>query len=274
MSVVISSELVLGPAPAIPLSYPRILYDDVWRDGTISASSEEEGYAAENVADGLTWDHWRPIDLPAWIEVQLSAGEEVDYALLAAHTIGTAAATVKPQYHNGSAWVDLASEVSPGTDKVLAFLFSAVTASRFRFYFGGQNSPSELPSIGIAMMGKALAMQRGVTLNHAPITLSRRTNVRPNVSEGGQTLGRSILRAGVSTQISFAHLERDWLRDEFEPFIESARVHPFGWVWAPVDYPAEVAFIWTPAGRPDITPVHTGQQEYMSVTFDVEGIVE
>ena len=147
--------------------------------------------------------------------MQLDAGVEVDYGLLV-HTLGSAGATVKPQYYNGSAWVDLTVEVAPGTDRVLAFLFEAVTASRFRFYFSGENSPAELPTVAVAMMGRALAMQRGVTLNHRPITLSRRTVARPQVSEGGRLLGRSIRREGVATEVEFEHIEAAWLREHFK----------------------------------------------------------
>ena len=272
MAVVISSELVLNEAEAaIPLSYPRILYDDVWRAGTVTASTEAAGFEAANVADGLTWDYWRPTALPATIEVECAAAADVDYALLAAHTLGSGECTVQGQYHDGSDWVDLFEAYAPGTDRVLAFLFTQATASRFRFVIDGGET---MPSIGIAMMGKALAMQRGVTLNHRPVTLSRRTVARPQISEGGQLLGRSIAREGVQTEIEFTNLEAGWLRAYFEPFIESARVHPFGWVWHPIGYPAEVALLWTPSGHEDIRPEHSGLPDRMDVAFEVEGIIQ
>lgn len=283
MAVVISSEFVLNEADAaIPLSYPRILYHDVWGGagtesgvgGTISASSEESGYEGEHVADYFTWDYWRPTSLPATVEVQLDAAADVNYALIAGHTLGSTGNSVTPQYHDGSGWVDLADEFSPGTDHVLAFLFESVTASRFRFLVDGSNSPDDMPSIAVAMMGTALAMQRGVTLNHRPVTMSRKTKARPQISETGQTLGRSIEREGVATEIAFENIEADWLRANFDPFIESARVYPFGWVWHPVSYPSEVAFLWTPSGKEDIVPEHAGLQDRMNVAFEVEGIVE
>lgn len=275
MAVVISSEFVLNEAEAaIPLSHPRILYDDIWRTGTISASTEEEGFEAVNVADSLTWDYWRPTALPATLDVQLSAAADVDYALIASHTLGSTGSTVSAQYHDGADWVELFPEYSPGVDKVLAFLFDSVTASRFRFTLDGANSPQDAPSIGIVMMGVALAMQRGVTLNHHPITMQRRTVARPQLSEGGQLLGRSIVRQGVMGNIAFQQLEADWLRAKFDPFVESARVYPFGWVWHPVTYPAEVALLWTPAGKEDIHPEHAGLPDRMNVAFDVDGIVE
>jgi hypothetical protein len=271
MAVVISSELVLNPSEAIPLSYPRILYQDIFREGTITASTEEADAPAENVADGLTWDFWTPTALPATLEVQLGAAADVDYAWLGPHTLGTNEVTVKGEYHDGADWVTMFDEYSPGTDRVVAFLFEQVTASRFRYVFSGLGG---MPSIAIAMMGKALAMQRGVTLNHAPITLQRVTKASPHTSEGGQTLGRSILRQGVKTSIEFENLQTSWLRTYFEPFMESARVYPFGWVWSPVNYPAEVALCWTPAGKEDIRPEHSGLPDRMNVSFDVDGVIE
>lgn len=274
MAVVISNELVLNEAQAaIPLSYPRILYHDIFRDGTIVASSEDDDFPAENVADGLLWDFWKPTTLPATLEVQRDAAVEVDYALLV-HRLGSNECTVSGEYHNGTTWVALFDEYSPGTDRVLAFLFDAVIASRFRFLLDGDNSPAQMPAVKIAMIGKALAMERGVTLNHRPITLSRKTVARPQMSEGGQLLGRSIVREGVQSTIEFEHLQADWLRANFEPFIESARVHPFGWLWHPSGYPAEVAYVWTPAGKEDIRPEHSGLPDRMNVAFDVEGVIE
>lgn len=271
MAVVISGELALSETPATPaLAYPRILYDDIWRAGTITASSEEDGFAAVNIADGFTWDFWRPESLPATIEVGLPNAVDVDYAFIASHTLSSSGCAIVGEYYNGSSWVEMFPEYSPADDKVLAFLFDEVFSNRFRFSIDG----SDIPSIAIGMMGKVLRMQRGVTLNHQPITLSRKTVVRPNVSEGGHTLGRTIRRKGVATQIVFEHLEADWVREFFDPFIESARVYPFGWVWHPVTYPQEAALLWTPAGKEDIRPAHDGLQNRMSVEFDVEGIVE
>lgn len=274
MAVVISGEMVLNEADAeIPLTYPRILYDDIVRTATLTPSTEDVDAPAANVADGLTWDFWTPTAMPATLEIETDAAVDVDYVLLV-HNLGSNEATVLGEYHNGSTWVELFDEHAPGNDRVLAFLFEEVTASRFRLTFSGISSPAQLPSIKIAMMGKALTMMYGVTLNHAPITLSRSTVVRPQLSEGGQLLGRSIRREGVETTLEFAQLEAGWLRQYFEPFIESARVYPFGWVWHPVSYPAEVAFVWTPAGKSDIRPAHDGLQDRLSVSFEVEGVIE
>ena len=128
-----------------------------------------------------------------------------------------------------------------------------------------------MPSIGVAMLGKALAVERKLFRQHVPITFGRRTIIRPQTAEGGQWLGRSIQRDGVATGIAFQNLTSAWVREYFDPFIVSARTYPFGWAWRPEDYPAEVAYVWTVG---DISPVNSGPRDFMSVNFKVEGIVD
>jgi hypothetical protein len=273
MALVISSEFVLAPAVAEPpLSYPRILYDDVWFGSTITATTEDTDAAAANVADGLTWDYWRPTELPASVTATLSVADTVNYALIAAHDFGTNEVAVDLEYYDGS-WHTITSFL-PGTDRVLAVFFDDVIGTAFRLSLSGENSPEQIPSVGIVMMGQALVMERGLILDHRPITYARRTVVRPQISDGGKLLGRSIQRHGVATKLDFQHLTAAWIRNNFEPFILHARTRPFGWVWQPEAYPAEVALLWTPSGSEDIHPEYKGLPTRMNVSFNVEGIVE
>lgn len=271
MALVISSEVVIGTPEEEealqPLSYPRILYHDILRipGTTVVASSESTDFEAENVGDYLTWDFWRPAELPATLTITTPEAETVDYALIAAHTIGSTMTAVKLEYFDGSDWVAL-FETAPGVDNVIVALFDAVTTNQFRLSLAG----SSIPSIGVVMLGRALAMQRKLYQGHGPITLSKRTVKLPNRSEGGQWLGASIRREGVQTSISFAHLTASWVRSKFEPFIESARKYPFGWVWRPEEFPAEVAYVQAIG---DIRPTNSGPRDMMSVTFEVEGLI-
>lgn len=270
-AIVVSSEVVLGepgvgPDAILPLSHPRILYDDINRRGTISGSTQQTGFEAENAADYLTWDFWRPSTLPAELTVTTEEAEPFDYALIAAHTLGTNRNNVTLQYHNGSSWTTI-SALSPGTDRVIVFLFTELFSNRARI----QITEGTVPSIGVFMVGKALAVQRKLYKGHTPITLSKRTVKQPNRSEGGHWLGTSIRREGAATSIAFANLKSDWIRQKFEPFIEAARSYPFGWVWRPDEFPAEVAYVFAPD---DIRVVNSGPRDFMSTSFAVEGILD
>ena len=258
---------------SLSIRNPRILYDDIFRRGTVAADSELGNFVAENVADGLTYDFWKPATQPSRIEVQLSASEQVDCAALV-HTLGTCFCGVKFQYHNGSIWVDLTSQIFPTSDNVLMFFFGQVTASRFGFLISGDNSPVEIPAITVAAAGKALAVERGVTLNHRPITLQRRTTFLNNMSEGGQRLGLSIVREGVETNVAFKYLDVDWYRTYFDPFVDHVRTEPFFMAWSPQDNPEDAAYLWLPPGKEDIRPEHADLQDRFHVAFDVEGIAK
>lgn len=270
MPTVISSSLVLGSSGAgasVPLTHPRILWDDWCRRGTVTASTEAAGYPVENATDYLTYDWWRPSAVPAWIEVEIPLLEPIDACLIAAHTIGSSGCSVKVQIWDGSAWTDASAETLPANDRVIFFLFDEVYATRARIYIQG----GTVPDIGVVMFGKALATQRALYQGHSPINLSRRTTIRPNTSDSGQWLGRSIRRAGVATSITINNQRAGWIRDHFSPFIEAARTYPFGWAWRPQRWPEEVALVWV---NDDIVPQNSGPIDMMTVTMDVEGHIE
>lgn len=266
MSVVISPSLALSATA--PLTHPRIMWDDWCRRGTVAASGSAAGFPFANATDYLTYDFWRPNALPAWIDVEISTSEIFDCVLIGAHTLGTAGATVKVQYHDGADWADVpGAELLPATDRVIMFLFAPVVTDRARIVVTG----STVPSIGVVMFGEALVMQRPFYGGHTPVNFGRVTDIRPNRSEGGQWLGRSIRRAGVATDISFRHLTAPWMREKFEPFMLAARTYPFGFAWRPQQWPDEVALVWT---GEDIRPQNMGIRDFMSVDFSVEGHIE
>lgn len=276
MPLVISGDVVLGETSesldvALGLDHPRILYDDIIRIATsVEASSEQVGFEVENALDYLTWDFWKPTTAPsttpATITVTLDEAAPVDYVLLAAHTLGSTGNSVTISYWDGAAWVVI-DEASPGSDKVLVFLFNEAFSNKYQLKIQG----GSIPSVGVFMLGKALAVERKLYKGHIPITLSKRTVRLPNKSEGGQWLGTSIRREGAGTTITFSNLSSDWVRAKLEPFIEAARTYPFGWVWRPEDFPAEVAYCTT---TDDIRPLNSGPRDKMSVSFSVDGILE
>ena len=269
MPIIIGSGIVLGePAGVLPLDHPRIMYDDIVNAATLTPSTEETGFEAVNIADYLTWDFWKPTALPATLEIESLAAADVDYALIAAHNLGTVGASISIDYWDGAAWVEIVSEVSPGNDSVLAFLFTSVTSNKFRLNVSGG---ATMPSVGVFMLGTALAVERKLYKQHTPITLGRRTLIRPQSSEAGQWLGRSIQRDGVATTITFNNLTSAWVRASLDPFIVAARTRAFGWAWRPADYPAEVAYCQAVG---DINPVNSGPRDFMSVSFKVEGLVD
>lgn len=270
MPIVISDALVLaGVVDDIPLTHARILFDDIFglSDTTLVASSEATGFPKENAADYLTFDSWQPTAMPATLEAQAGAAHAIDYVMIAAHSLGTVGAGVKPQYWDGAAWVDLAIEVAPGTDRVLLFLFEEVTASRVRIRATGSG---DMPNLGVVMAGKALAMERGQTIQHTPIPYARKTTFSINTSEAGQFLGRSVRRQGIELPLRFDNLTKAWVDTNFEPFVTHHQNKGFfGVAPAPVDDPNDVAYGTCAV---DIHPAHEDLPDRLNVEFTMMGM--
>jgi len=252
------------------LKHARIGYQTYARTLIPTASSEAEGFPAIAARNDDTYEYWRPTEVPAWWQVDLGEARSINYVGIAAHNIGSVGARVTVQHSSdGSTWDDAndasvaPSSVAPTTDGAMLFLFPAVSARYWRLYV-----EDVIPTIGVVFIGGILAMQRGFYVGHSPVTLSRQTVIRPTVSERGQWLGRSVIRSGLKTSVSWKNLTATWYRENFDPFVSSARSYPFFFAWRPSEFPAELAYASCDS---DIAPDNSGPKSYMSVGFTLSG---
>lgn len=266
MSVIITSGLVLNAA--VPLTHARIGYDSIGllSGASVTASSETTDFPEEAPLNPLTWDRWKPASVPATWEIDAGTGVSCDFCGIAAHSMGTNGNTVTVQYHDGSTWQDI-DDAMPGDDNPMMFLFEAVTAQRWRISITGGSAPY----VGVVYFGAALAMQRAIYGGHSPGALSRKTALLPNRSEGGEWVGRSVIRRGVSATFDWKNLTASWYRENFDPFVAAAIERPFFIAWRPETFPAEVMYA---SADSDISPSNQGQRDLMSVSFQATGYVE
>src|SRR5690606_5562359 len=152
----------------------------------------------------------------------------------------------------------------PVDNRPIVHLFEPVRSSRFRVLVTG----TEAPEIGVISIGKALVMPHAIYQGHTPISLARETVIRPNVSERGQFLGRSIIRSGARGSWTWDRLPADWYRRYFDPFVEAARSVPFFILWRPETFPHEAAYVWTLS---DIHPSNS-RRDWLTVTVEAEGL--
>jgi len=280
MALVISGALALGTAAATAsLKYPRIGYTNRCRESicTVSTSTEETDAEGDSVINGLTWDFWQPTAVPGIVAFTFSEAITADYCGVAGHTLTETGNSVELQYWDAgaspAAWVSLGSVV-PGSEtgnKTIMFLFDSVSSAIWRLIVSG-GTTTTMPVLGVVNIGVALVLERMIYGGHTPITLSKNTTIRPNKSEGGQFLGRSIIRQGASTTINLDNITAAWVRSDLYPFMESSRTYPFFFAWRPTaTYADEVAYCWT---KSDIKVSNKGQANLMSTSFSVDAIVE
>lgn len=265
MALVIQS----GFSPARPLTQARIGHATITRGGTLSASGEQVGFEADAALNPLTYEFWKPDALPATWRIDAGSAVSVDYFGIAAHTMGTDGASVKPQFSdNDSVWNDITGVAAhaPADDGPILFLFAAESHRYWRIEVTGSTEPS----IGVVFIGAALAMTRPIYGGHSPLDLSRKTVIRPHQSERGQFLGRSVVRSGFGTDFAWNHLTPTFYRTEFDPFVEDARCFPFFIGWRPSTFTDSVGYVWT---AQDIQPSNMGiGQGLMQVAMSVQGL--
>ena len=240
-----------------------------WRDVTngVSASSAASDSPASSALTWQTYERWRPTSSPATLTATFDA-TPIDYIGIAAHTLSEAD-SVTFEVRVGGVW----SEVLPGViegmeaadNEAIMLLVErreGCTGVRVSFSYSG-----EAPTVGKISAGLALTMFRPFYGGHSPAMLSRNTRKQPNVSEGGEWLGASIIRQGRSTSVAWDHIPAKWYRLYFDKFVHHARSHPFFFAWNPSRFPDCIYAMATD----DVQPANMGIRDLMSVSMAIKG---
>lgn len=245
-----------------PLKFARVGYHNP--GGTVVASTAAVDYPASAALNENTFEFWKPTAVPANWRKDFGAAIAVNYCGIAAHNLASVGASVKVQYSTDDAvWNDASGTHTPTDDSDTLMLFPVITARYWRILI-----TTAIPTIAHIRFGEILAMPRGFYVGHSPLTMSRETVIRPAVSEGGQWLGRSILRSGYVGAVEWKNLSAWWYRQYFEPFVKEARSHPFFFAWRPYEFLSEISYVWC---NEDIVPTNAGPRDFMSVGFQMRG---
>lgn len=258
-------KIQTGFDPVIPLTHSRIGYDTFTITGSASASSSQALFPASAPLNSMTYEYWRPNTIPATWTLDAGSSKLANYFGIAAHSLGSSGCTITiASSPDNTTWTDIDS-LTPTDDSPIMFLFAGVTARYWRLSVGGGSAPS----IGVIYVGPVLEMMRPCFAGLSPINLSRVTVIRPNKSEGGQWLGRSVIRSGSTMSVTYNNLDGTWYRTNFDPFVESAIYAPFFFAWRPEGFPDAVGYA---SVDKDITPKNSNMRGLMSVSFAMVGL--
>lgn len=258
-------KIKTGFNPAIPLSHSRIGHQTFTRTGgSATASTSATGYPASAPLNPLTYEFWRPTAMPATWTFDAGLTVSVNYIGIAAHTFKTNGCTVTIQGSaNNSTWVTIDS-LTPSDNSPIMFLFPPTSYRYWRLSISGS-----VCSVGVVYIGTTLDMIRPCYGGLTPISLSRDSVIRPNRSEGGQWLGRTVIRSGSSMKVGYTNLTNSWVRTSFKNFINDAVLYPFFFGWRPDNYRDDVGYV---SVNDDIKPSNMGRNSLMQVSFDMTGL--
>lgn len=279
MSVVISNSLTLTPTASgggiVDGNNPIIGYDNLVTAANISATTQEAGSPASNMANPSTALRWRALigssAADQFIRIDVATVEQIDYVGIARHNFGSAQIAVSVEgMANADAspetWIEIVQETIPANDQplILRFAPAAYAAVRMRLQPG-----IVAPTAAVVYVGKLLVLQRRVSVGHTPINYGRASKVINARSESGNFLGRIVLNETTKTAVSLQNLTPDWYRSYFDPFVTAGRENPFFWAWRPTDYPAECGYAWL---TDDPVPTNQRSNGMMQVSFEMGGI--
>ncbi len=203
--------------------------------------------------------------------MDLLRGKECDVFCIAGHNFGPSAGKISFEHDSNEddtfAEIDNLTDISDNSP--IMFLFAPVTSARWRVTV----SRTILPEIAVVQVGKALQMQRPIHQGVRPFETNRSVQMRGNLSEGGEWLGRSTIRGYLEGSLSFSRLTPAWVRsnlDGVNGFIQAAEREPFFVAWRPDTY-AEAHYVWT-SGR-IAGPTFSQSPNLMSWAIPTQGLL-
>lgn len=281
-------SVYLGPnfTSATPLTHARIGYQNVITLAT--ATNAMPGFIALATLTPQTFERWMPSASPATITFTFPE-RAINYIGIGAHTLSLADSVELEILKDGS-WIPqpLTLSGSKSASLILDFinqqysvegtisdsddahliLLTPTFCQGFRLIITYSGTE---PSIAYVSAGNVLEMERPFYRGHTPAQLTADIVSRPNVSEGGEWLGRSLIRQGRSTSMQWNNLSPQWYRNNFDQFRIHAQSGTFFVAWNPGQYGTDVLYAHT---DDDIRPTHAGFRDKLSVSMNVKGYLQ
>lgn len=218
--------------------YPKIIYDNRFKDATPVASSTATGnYNVLNLRDWRAYTWWKPSSLPATVTVDCGSAKSADYLWVWGHDLYSNGCTLelRGSTDNFGASDVLVATKTPTNNKPFLMLFNAVSYRYWRVRITGATAPS----LAIVAAGVALDVLSGIRQGFDP--LSRSIKGQANRTQGGFPMGRVIYYEDWSEDLQFELLTWAWLRATWLPAWDAhLKSDPFGFVWDPLGHPDEI----------------------------------
>lgn len=216
--------------------------------GVVSASAADAGFPETNATSWLiTGGGWKATANPEInLSLTLPAAENLNSYALFKHNLGTlGGVTVKLQHSDdGLTWTDfIGSAKVPGDDKAIFFIGTGITKLFWRLNFTGLVVGDTL-IIGQAFVGNALRMFSPPETGFTPPELALNNQYISSRADGGDYLGRSLIRRGSQMQFNNSIVHKDWIRDNWQVVMRAIEKTPFYYAWDNVNFPVEVAYCY------------------------------
>lgn len=275
MAIITSGAYALSSLSEDDADFPIVGWRNLVTATTVAADEEATLYPATNLATPATNEMWKSgSTADQYVTVLFGAEEEVDYAGVARHNLGTGLVVVTVQGlpaggnpATDADWDELVAASVPSGDEALIFRFDPTYLIGVRLLL---EPVSVEPQAAVLYVGKLLVFERGVQPGHTPIVYGRDRDVISGLSQSGQYLGRVTSGGRRRSSLSIIKLSPAWYRSTLDPFFEVATETPFFWAWSPERYPEEVGYVWL-TSQP--VPNPSDLVGYIDISMQMEGLL-
>jgi hypothetical protein len=246
-------------------------------NATVSSSTADSGYPETNATSWLiTGGGWRVTPATGgttiYLNLVLAAAESLNSYGIYKHNLGTLGATVKLQYSSdGITYSDLTgSEKIVAEDKAIFFIGPNQTAVYWRLHITGVAAGATM-RIGQAFISNSLRMFSPPEPGFTPPELALNSKYISNRADGGDFLGRSLVRRGSKMEFTNSIVSKDWVRSNWKDVMRAIEKTPFYYAWDSSNYPDEVAYCYIDKKISIPKYVNSG---YMSLDLKFIALVE
>jgi len=226
-------------------------YDNIFlRAGAVvSASAADVGFPETNATSWLiTGGGWQATANPEInLVVTLLASENVNGYAIFKHNMGTLGGiTVKLQHSSdGIAFTDFAGSAKvPGDDKAIFFIGDTpVSALYWRLNFTGLVAGDTL-IIGQTFISNSLRLFSPPEAGFTPPELALNNQFISSRADGGDFLGRTLIRRGSKMSFNNSIVSKAWIRDNWQTVMRAIEKTPFYYAWDSLNFPTEVAYCY------------------------------
>lgn len=242
--------IVVQNSPAWVQGASYLGWDNLFlRSGAVVVESAADvGFPGSNATRWPTYGGgWQTsVVADATLTITLPIAESANSYAIYKHNLGTLGLTVKLQYSSdGSAWTDMVgSEKMPGDDKAIFFIGTAISQKYWRLHIAGL-AATETLIIGHAFISNSLQMWQAPGSGWTPPNFAKNDDLISSRSDGGEFLGRSLIRKGNKTSFRLVSVNEDWVRTNWEDVMDAVQEHPFYYAWDSSAHPDEVAYCYT-----------------------------
>lgn len=251
MTLIVTSSS--DPAYIEANAQPCVFYQNLLASGTVANSGLPASTPRLNAYSGDTDTYWQPASVPETLRATFGSAQAADGAFFAAHTLGTAGATLTAQYFDGSTWQTQATH-TPTDNQPFGFIWPARSATGW-----GIQISTAVAQIGVGWIGPRLVIPGGVKPDYEPIWAAYEIIKASGTTRRGHFQGQAIERAGARLSPSFMDIPFAFARDNLAPFRRHYNEgNPFVWASAPGVFPTDAAYCWAADGERLAAPIRAG----------------